>query len=135
MADDGCPVERYALDVTEGRIIASKWVRLACKRHLEDLILGPSRGLFFDRKESERVISFFPRFLRFYEGAFDGKPFELLPFQQFIVGSLFGWKTTDGFRRFRTAYVEMGKGNGKSPLAAGIGLYGLVADGEPGAEI
>ena len=135
MADDGCPVERYALDVTEGRIVASKWVRLACKRHLEDLILGPSRGLFFDRKESERVISFFPRFLRFYEGAFDGKPFQLLPFQQFIVGSLFGWKTMDGFRRFRTAYVEMGKGNGKSPLAAGIGLYGLVADGEPGAEI
>jgi phage terminase large subunit-like protein len=135
MADDGCPVERYALDVTEGRIVASKWVRLACKRHLEDLILGPSRGLLFDRKESERVISFFPRFLRFYEGAFDGKPFQLLPFQQFIVGNLFGWKTTDGFRRFRTAYVEAAKGNGKSPLAAGIGLYGLVADGEPGAEI
>lgn len=57
------------------------------------------------------------------------------PFQQFIIGSLFGWKGADGFRRFRTAFIEQGKGNGKSPLAAGIGLYGLVADGEGAAEI
>ena len=136
MADDACcPVKQYAVDVTEGRVVANHWVRLACKRHLEDLILGPSRGLFFDHEAAKRATEFFPMFLRFYEGSFDGKPFTLLPFQQFIVGSLFGWKTADGFRRFRTAYVEMGKGGGKSPLAAGIGLYGLVADGESGAEI
>jgi phage terminase large subunit-like protein len=133
--DDACPVIRYAQDVVYGKIIASKWMRLACKRHLEDLLLGPPRGLFFDHESAKRAIGFFPMFLKFYEGAFDGKPFQLLPFQQFIVGNLFGWKTADGFRRFRTAYVEMGKGNGKSPLAAGIGLYGLVADGESGAEI
>jgi len=132
---DACPVKQYALDVTEGRIVACKWVRLACKRHLEDLILGPSRGLIFDSDAAKRAIGFFPMFLVFYEGIFDGKPFDLLPFQQFIVGNLFGWKTADGFRRFRTAYIEAAKGNGKSPLAAGIGLYGLVADGEPGAEI
>jgi phage terminase large subunit-like protein len=129
------PVKDYADDVVSGKTVANHWVRLACKRHLEDLILGPSRGLFFDPESAKRAIGFFPMFLVFYEGAFDGKPFQLMPFQQFIVGSLFGWKTTDGFRRFRTAYVEMGKGNGKSPLAAGIGLYGLVADGESGAEI
>ena len=133
---DACPVKQYAEDVLAGKIAASRHVRLACKRHLEDLLLGPSRGLFFDHAAAKRAIGFFPMFLVFYEGAFDGKPFQLLPFQQFIVGSLFGWKTeVDKFRRFRTAYVEMGKGNGKSPLAAGIGLYGLVADGEAGAEI
>ncbi len=59
----------------------------------------------------------------------------LSPWQKFIVGSLFGWKGPDGYRRYRKAYVEQGKGNGKSPLAAGIGLFGLVADGEAGAEI
>lgn len=135
MADDACPVKQYALDVTEGRILASKWVRLACKRHLDDLILGPARGLRFDPDAAKRAIDFFPLFLRFYEGAFDGEPFTLMLFQKFIVGSLFGWKGEDGFRRFRTAYIETAKGNGKSPLAAGVGLYGLVADGEPGAEI
>ena len=132
---DACPVKRYALDATEWRIAACRYVRLACKRHLEDLILGPSRGLFFDHDAAKRAIGFFPMFLKFYEGEWDGKPFHLLPFQQFIIGNLFGWKTADGFRRFRTAYIEAAKGNGKSPLAAGIGLYGLVADGEPGAEV
>lgn len=62
-------------------------------------------------------------------------PFELEPFQAFIVGSLFGWLAEDGFRRFRNAYIEIGKGNGKSPLCAGIGLYCLTADNEPRAEI
>ena len=101
---DACPVKQYAEDVTAGKIIASRHVRLACKRHLEDLLLGPSRGLFFDHAAAKRAIGFFPMFLVFYEGAFDGKPFQLLPFQQFIVGSLFGWKTeVDKFRRFRTA--------------------------------
>jgi phage terminase large subunit-like protein len=63
----------------------------------------------------------------------DGVPFELEPAQKFIVGSLFGWKKPNGFRRFGTAYVEQGKGNGKSPLAGGIGLYMMIADGEMGA--
>ena len=55
--------------------------------------------------------------------------------QAFIIGSLFGWKGADGYRRFRTAYIETAKGSGKSPLAAGIGLFCMMADGEAGAEI
>ena len=133
---DGGPVKRYALDVTEGRILTNKWVRLACKRHLEDLVLGPSRGLEFDKKAADRAIEFFPMFLKFYEGAFDGKPFDLLPFQQFIIGSLFGWKTVDKVRRFRTAYIEMGKGGGKAlavdtPIPTPCG-WKAMGDLEPG---
>jgi len=133
--DDLCPVEQYARDVGAGRIVANKWIRLACKRHLKDLEVGGKRGLHFDKAAAKDAMEFFPQLLKFYEGEFDGKPFILIPYEQFIVGSLFGWKTKDGYRRFRTAYVEMAKGNGKSPLAAGIGLYGLVRDDEPGAEI
>ena len=77
--------------------------------------------------------------LKLSEGQFEGKPFELHPSQQFIVGSIFGWKRRDGTRRFRRAYIEQGKGNGKSPLAGGIGLLGMAAelDGkvEAGAQI
>jgi phage terminase large subunit-like protein len=73
------------------------------------------------------------------KGKFEGMPWKLHTSQEFIVGSLFGWKRTneDGelVRRFRRAYIEMGKANGKSPLAAGIGLYGMCDDNEPGAEI
>jgi len=80
---------------------------------------------------AQRVINFFREMLTLE----DGRPFVLQPFQQFIVGSVFGWYGPDGFRRFRTAYVEIGKGNGKTPMAAGIGVYALVADGEPSAEV
>jgi phage terminase large subunit-like protein len=109
-------------------------VRLACERHLRDLDSGSERGIHFDARAATRAIEFFG-FLHLAEGEHAGKPFHLEPFEQFIVGSLFGWKGADGHRRFRTAYVEIGKGNGKSPMAAGIGLFGLFADGEMGAEI
>ena len=128
-------VERYARDVTAGRIVAGKPVRLACERHLKDLKDGHERGLIWDWPAAERVIRFFTKALRLNGGKFEGKRFDLHPSQEFIVGSLFGWKGPDGFRRFRVAFIEMGKGNGKSPLAAGIGMYMLVADGESRAEV
>lgn len=128
-------VEVYARDVIAGRIVAGPFVRLACERHLRDLTEGPARGLKWDWPAAERAISFFPGVLRLAEGEFAGKPFELQPWQKFIVGSLFGWKAPDGSRRFRIAYVEIGKGNGKSPLAAGVALYMLIADGEAAAEV
>jgi len=128
-------VAAYAKAVSAGTILAGRPVHLACARHLRDLDEGHQRGLWFDDKAAAHVLDFFPRFLRLAEGAFAGQPFRLEPWQQFIVGSLFGWKGKDGHRRFRTAYIEVGKGNGKSPLAAGVGLYGLLCDDEPGAEL
>lgn len=126
---------KYALDVGSGEIIAGPHVRNACARHLLDLKEGPKRGLVWDIKAADRVLSFFPDILRLNGGQFEGKPFELLPEQMFIVGSLFGWKGSDGFRRFRVAFVESGKGSGKTPLAAAIGIYMMTADGEDRAEI
>ncbi len=81
------------------------------------------------------ALNFFPTVLRLNGGQFEGVPFHPHPSQQFILGSLFGWLRTDGTRRFRVAYIEQGKGNGKSPMIAGIGLYCMLADGEPRAEI
>ncbi|NDK37051.1 terminase large subunit [Rhodovulum sulfidophilum] len=129
------PATAYALDVAAGRIVAGPHVRDACRRHLRDLEEGPERGLIWDRAAAERFYGFCRDVLRLSEGQFDGTPFELEPSQKFICGSLFGWKRSDGFRRFRRAYIEQGKGNGKSPMVGAIGLYGLVADGEAGAQI
>lgn len=131
-ADD--PVTAYALAVQAGELPAGPHVRDACERHLRDLVEGPKRGLFWDLPAALRAINFFPDVLRLNGGEFEGKPFHLLHWQQFIIGSLFGWKGSDGYRRFRMAYIETGKGSGKSPLAAGTGLYMLTADGEARAE-
>lgn len=127
--------KQYADDVVAGRIVAGPHVRNACRRHLLDLEKGGERGLYFDHDAAERAFRFFEGVLKLSEGQFDGQPFKLHPSQAFIVGSLFGWKQADGKRRFRRAYIEQGKGNGKSPLAGGIGLYGMTADGEAGAQI
>lgn len=129
------PVERYARAVVSGELVAGPHVRGACQRHLDDLVHGGARGLRFDTEQAARAINFFPDILRLTGGEYDGIAYQLLDWQQFIVGSIFGWKGADGYRRFRTAYVETGKGSGKSPLAAGIGLYGLMADDEAGAEV
>lgn len=128
------PVTDYALRVQAGDIVAGPWVRLAAKRHLSDLASGHERGLVWRQERADHVIQFI-ECLRHYQGATAGQRFRLSAWQKFVVGSLFGWYTTDGQRRFRIAYVEIGKGNGKTPLAAAVALYALVADGEAGAEV
>lgn len=128
----------YARDVQARRIVAGPHVRNACRRHLEDLKHGKARGLRWNRALAEDRIAFFEDVFKLSEGQFEGEPFLLEPSQCFIVGSIFGWQRyVKGAwrRRFRKAYVEEGKGNGKSPLAAGIGLIGLLGEGEAGAQI
>ena len=127
-------VEAYARSVAEGREIAGPLVVKACERHLYDLETAEQRGLEWSWPDAEWVIGFFRHALKLSGGEHEGEPFVLHPSQQFIVGSLFGWRK-NGIRRFRVAYVEEGKGSGKSPMAAGIGLYMLTADGQARAEI
>lgn len=93
-------------------------------------------GCTFDARAAERVREFFAKFLRHSKGQFAGKSFELLEWQwRDVVGPAFGWRRPDGTRRYRRVSVWVPKKNGKSTLAAGLILYGLVADREPGAEV
>lgn len=125
----------YARRVVAGELLAGPLVRAACERHLRDLDTATSRGLVWRLDQANRAIGFFADVLKLNGGEFEGRPFVLADWQAFIVGSLFGWYGTDGYRRFRVAYIETAKGNGKSPLVAGIGHYMLTADGESRAEV
>ncbi len=129
----------YAEAVLANTIIAGPHVRNSCQRHMDDLKNGQDRHLRFNSELAARALRFFEDKLRLSEGQFEGKPFKAHPSQAFIIGSLFGWQRKSEVhgwvRRFRRAYVEQGKGNGKSPLAGGIGLYGLTVDDEAGAQI
>ncbi|WP_310619676.1 terminase large subunit [Flexibacterium corallicola] len=130
------PVTAWAEDVDAGRIVAGPHIRASARRHLTDLEDGHKRGLIWDAKAALDTIEFFPRKLRLNGGEFEGIPFHLHPSQKFRVGSIFGWKNKEtGFRRFRRFYDEEGKGNGKSPMLAGIGMVGLLKDGENRAQI
>jgi phage terminase large subunit-like protein len=130
------PVTGYARAVVAGEIVAGPHVRNACARHLNDLGTAGARGFYWDADAAERFFRFCRTVLRLSEGQFAGVPLELHPSQKFICGSLFGWKhRATGKRRFRRAYIEQGKGNGKSPMVGAVGLYGMMADGEASAEV
>jgi len=149
-------VARYTLDVLTGNVPAGRMVFLAVERFLNDLARSTAAGhipskvkqaqheenggavnhsfpFYFDQGGAVSIIKYFR----------DLCPFSLVPFEQFIVAQIFGWKKAgiscadhpNGHRRFQTAYVEIGKGNGKTPLSAGVGTYGVCADGEPSAEV
>lgn len=128
------PATRYAEQVTQGTIRTGQLVRLACARHLADLAHGAERGLRWDPAAAEAALVFMAA-LRHSKGEWAGQPLRLEPWQQFVVGSLIGWKRADGLRRFRTSYQEIARKNGKSTLAAAFGLYLAFGDGEPGAEV
>jgi len=127
-------VTRYAKDVLAGRIVAGRMVRLACQRHLDDLARQRTERFpfWFNRDGANHVIEFFAEYLTLEDGA----PFLLTPAAAFVVGSFFGWRrVSDDGRRFSVAYECTGKGSGKSPKLAGIGLYVLRYDNEPAAEV
>jgi phage terminase large subunit-like protein len=126
----------YARAVVAGAIPAGRFVRAAAKRHLDDL----KRKRFayeFDAEKGARVCRFIEK-LPHTKGKWASRDesIRLEPWQCFLVVALFGWiRKKDGRRRFREVYWEIPRKNGKSLLAAGIGLYMLLADREFGAEV
>lgn len=130
-------VDAYCDGVLSGEIVASQLVRCQVERHREDLQTARDRGLYFDEHAANRAIHF-TQLQKLTRGEFDGKPFILQPWQKFIVWCLFGWKRSkDHMRRYREAFLTMGRGNGKSPFAAAIILLLFLYDDpvEPQAEI
>jgi len=89
----------------------------------------------FDRERALLPEQFFARYLVHIKGEWAGLPLTLEKWQARLLRELFGRIGPDGLRRYRTCYVEVPRKNGKSTMAAGIALYLLFADGEPGAEI
>jgi phage terminase large subunit-like protein len=139
------PVTAYAESVVGGQTVASRCVVAACRRHLADLDVAAARGWEWRAAAAVDVIEFFRDVLCLPEdsdagddastaASDDAPPFILSPWQQFVVGSLMGWYTARGDRRFRTAYIETGKGSGKTPMCAGLLLYMLVSDRERGGQ-
>lgn len=127
----------YCMRVLDGSIKACKKIKKACKRHVYDFNRQntPDFPYYFDLESAYRPIRFASK-LKHWEGDFSGKYFEPELWQKFILGSIFGWKkSSSGKRRFRYAYVEVPRKNGKSFLASVISLYMLVSDGEDGAQI
>lgn len=144
----GARAEQYAIDVVEGRIVACRYVKAACQRHLDDLRRAgsdPDFPFVFDLEAAGRPCHFIQLLPHIkgewarpvvVDGRIERSYIELEGWQIFFVAVLFGWLHRETRRRrFRRAYLEVARKNAKSTLAAGLALYMLGADQEPGAEV
>jgi phage terminase large subunit-like protein len=128
----------YAQMVVDGEIPNCTFVKQACQRQLDDLERYKNHSLFyFDQDLAGKVCRYIER-LPHVKGP-KAKAQELIklePWQCFILTTVFGWYRKDtGGRRYRRVYIEVPRGNAKSTLSSGVGLYCLSADGEEGAEV
>lgn len=133
------PTTAYALAAADGRRpngdLVGALERGAAERHLRDIDTGAARGLRWEPDRAEHALAFPPAVLSITEGAKAGQPFNLLPWHTFVAGSLFGWRRVSGRMRFRSAWLETGKGQAKSPFMAAIGLYMCGFYGVPRASV
>ena len=137
MPKDYCGIAAdYSASICADKIPASKWVKAACRRQIEDLAKWrPKKSpFFFDEKQATKVCKFI-EYLPHVKGPLAKKEIQLDPWQIFCLTAVFGWRKPDGKRRFRRSYIEVPRGNGKSSLSSGVGLYMLAADDEMGAEV
>lgn len=123
--------EKYIADVLSGKQVVGRLARLAVERHIDLITKGE---YVFNADSANHAIGFFSK-LRHTSGEYGGKPFTLLPWQAFLLWSIFGWKRKDGTRLYTKVYVEVARKNGKSELAGALGLYLAFYDKEFGAEV
>lgn len=123
---------KYAKDVVSGKQVAGEFIKLACQRFLDWF---DRDDIYFDKKKVDHVISFIGK-MKHSTGIHARKPFTLLPWQQWIVANIFGWKYKDtGLRVTNKVYIEVSRKNGKSAFASALSIYCSIADNEPNAEI
>jgi len=125
---------KWAEGVRDGIITTNEYIRLAVARYFDDIRYQWERGIYFDQKEAQRVVNYFGKF-KHTKGDFAGKRFVLEPWQEFYLCNIYGWYRKDKTRRFNTVYLDIGRKNGKTSIAAIQGLYGLFGDREVRAEV
>lgn len=131
--------EDYARSIVNGEIIACKWIKLLCQKHLDDLVKAEQEDFpyYFDPAKAERVAKFL-QLLPHTKGKWASKRdlIKLEPWQLFSVCVPFGWlRKKDNTRRYRTLLIFVPRKNGKSIIGGGLGIYMFTADGEFGAEV
>lgn len=132
-------VAKYTDDIQKGVIPAGIHLKNAVARFTNDYKRATegedeANSWDFSWDAVEKVVKFIHK-LKHFTGESSKKHFDLQPWQLFIVANLYGFFNKDGTRRFQTAYIELGRKNGKTALVAALSLYHLIADGEDGAEV
>ena len=129
-------VLEYADAIASGEIRTSKKVATVYAKLAEEIRNPQEGGYIFDVNRATKPIRFIEQFCRHSKGEWAGRPVTLELFQKAYISALFGFiDPRTGYRRFTESFFMVARKNGKSTMLAGIALYLLVADREPGAEL
>jgi phage terminase large subunit-like protein len=130
---------KYEDDVLAGVIPACVETRAAVERARRDSARQDEAWPYrFDEAQATRACRFISslRHIKSSIATKAGQCIVLLPWQVFFIVQLYGWVRKDtGARRWKKAWLCLGKGNGKSTLAGCIGLYDAFCLGEGGADV
>ena len=138
--------KEYIDKVINKELPVCKSAFLSVKRHLDDIEKSNAKGglrqnndypFYFDEKEAERPITFIQSLVH-TKGEWANHNIILEPWEQFIIASIFGWRRKENnLRRFKKAYIQVSRKNGKTTFASGIGNYCFFCDSpqEAGVEI
>lgn len=121
----------YANECINDTIPSGQKHKWACMRFLKDC---NSKKFIWDEKSAAKIVKWF-KYLHHSKGILAGKPIELTTWQKFSLCQVYGWKRKNGLRRFKKAFVEVGRKNAKTQMQAGSLLYEISATATKNKEI
>lgn len=124
----GDPAYQYAIGVQNGTILAGEKIKIATKRHLDDLERqgAPNFPFHYDIEQAEKII----KFAELLKDVTSGEQFKPSPYQRFTLAMIQGWRHTNGATRFKIIFISMARTNGKTQLLATYTLFQTLF-GEP----
>lgn len=129
---------QYSNDCINGVIISGYKHKLACKRFLKDIDKAKNDDTFsfyWDEEEAEKIIKWFS-YLRHSKGVLAGQPIKLITWQKFVLCQIYGWRDKKtGYKRFKNAFIMVGRKNAKSQMQAGCILYEMSTQSTKNREI
>lgn len=132
---DPDPTTAWARAAVDAKLVVGELVKHQAERHLRDIRDGERRGLYWRPDAAAHALGFLPAVFPITDGPYAGEPFHPLEWHTFVIGNLFGWVTSTGRWRYRSAWLETGKGQAKSPLMGAIGIYIMGWCGIPRAQV
>lgn len=128
------PILEYWQQIESGQEVVSRKVRKTYA-HIVERLHNPQGEYFYSPQRANHVIEYFENFCHHSKGKMGGKLVKLELWEKAMLATIFGFIDIEGNRQYREALLIVGKKNGKSLLASGVGTYMLVADGEAGPEV
>lgn len=128
------PIREYWQEIQSGKTRVSQKVYKTYRHVIREMDRTDST-YFYEPSRANHIIEFFENYLHHSKGKCGGQLVKLELWEKAMLATAFGFVDIEGNRQYREVLLIVGKKNGKSLLASGVGLYMLHADGEPGPEI